>query len=102
MPVLTSPHIWVDGKGVAWVDDTNTKVKEIALDLLAHGWTAQEIQAAHPHLTLAQIHSSLAYYYDHKDLLDRQIEEGLRLTEKIQSSMGDSPIKKRLEALGKI
>ena len=102
MQTLAAPHIWLDERGVAWVDDTNTKVAEIALDVLAHGWSPQEIHVNHPHLSLAQIHSSLAYYYDHKTVLDAQIEEGLKLVEEVRTSMGESPLRKRLSALGKI
>ena len=99
MPVLTAPHIWLDDRGVAWVDETNTKVREIALDVLAHGWSPTEIQLNHPHLTLAQIHAALAYYYDHKAALDAEIEAGLQRAEELRAA-ADSPIRKRLAALG--
>jgi hypothetical protein len=36
-------HIRIDQRGVAWIDDTNIKVIEIAMDLRAHGWSAEEI-----------------------------------------------------------
>ena len=58
MQTLASPHIWLDGRGTAWVDDTNTKVREIALGVIAHGWSPKEIHLQHPHLSLAQIHAA--------------------------------------------
>jgi len=102
MATLTAPHIWLDERGVAWVDDTNTKVREIALDVVAHGWSPKEIHLNHPHLSLAQIHAALAFYYDHKSGLDAEIESSLRRAEEIRAAAGESPIRKRLAALGKL
>lgn len=101
VPTTTATHIWLDEKGIARVDEANTKVTEIALDVLAHGWSPQEIHVNHPHLSLAQIHSALAYYYDHQPELDRQIEEDFAKAESIRHEQGDSPLRKRLAALRK-
>lgn len=98
----TLPHIRLDDRGSAWVDDTNTKVREIVLDVLAHGWSPQEIHLNHPHLSLAQIHSALAFYYDHKQEIDSEIESALREVERMRSQAGESPLRNRLRALGKI
>ncbi|MBI2987420.1 MAG: DUF433 domain-containing protein, partial [Deltaproteobacteria bacterium] len=32
-----------------------------------------EIVQAYPHLTLAQVHAARAYYYSHRDAIDREI-----------------------------
>ena len=37
------------------------------------GWTPDQIVDAHPHLTLAQVHGTLSYYYDHQLELDAEI-----------------------------
>ena len=58
-------HIQCDEKNVAWIAETNTKVIEVAMEEAAYGWDASEIHAAHPHLTLGQIHAALAFYHDH-------------------------------------
>lgn len=102
MPTLTAPHIWLDERGVAWVDESNTKVREIALDVIAQGLSPKEIHLNHPHLSLAQIHAALTYYYDHKAELDAEIEDSLRRVEQIQAATGESPVRKRLKALGKL
>jgi len=103
MPAVTdSPHIQLDDRGVAWVDDTNTKVREIVLDVLAHGWNASQIHVNHPHLSPGQIHAALAFYYDHKSELDVEIEATLKEAEQIRSELGESPGRKRLRALGKL
>jgi uncharacterized protein (DUF433 family) len=37
------------------------------------GLNAEEIKRELPHLSLAQIFDALAFYFDHKDLIDREI-----------------------------
>jgi len=102
MPVLTTAHIRLDDRGVAWIDNTNTKVIEVALDMVAHGWSPEEIHFQHPHLSLAQIHAGLGYYYDHKADMDAQIQRNVRSVEELRAQAGESPIRKRLREMGKL
>lgn len=37
--------------------------------------TPDEVLAAHPHLTLAQVHAALAYFYDHRQEIEWGAEE---------------------------
>jgi uncharacterized protein (DUF433 family) len=73
--MLTTPtaHIHPDKRGVAWIEDTNVKVVEVVLDKLAHGSSPEEIHFQHPHLSMAQIHAALSYYYDHQQAIDSYI-----------------------------
>ena len=66
MAMIAHPHIKLDEQGVAWIDDANVKVIEVVVDRLAYGWSPEEIHFQHVHLSLAQIHAALAYYYDHQ------------------------------------
>jgi uncharacterized protein (DUF433 family) len=102
MPVLTTAHIRFDERGVAWIDDTNTKVIEVAMDMISQGWSPEEIHFQHPHLSLAQIHAALGYYYDHKAEMDEQIQRGAREVEERRAEAGESPLRKRLRDLGKL
>jgi len=102
METLTTAHIWLDQRGIAWVDETNTKVIEVALDMIAHGWSPEEIHFQHPHLSLAQIHAALGYYYDHKAEIDAEVERTLRETDRFRAQAGESPIRKRLRDMGKL
>lgn len=63
-------HIDVDRQGVPYLTGTKTKVKQVALDHIAYNWSAEDIRRNHPYLTLSQIHSALAYYYDHQREID--------------------------------
>jgi uncharacterized protein (DUF433 family) len=95
-------HIRLDGKGVAWINSTRTKVIEVAMDHIAYGWSAEEIQRQHPHLSLAQTHSALAFYYDHQEEFDKAIAESLARADKLAAENADSPGRRRLRAMGLI
>jgi len=100
MATLAYAHIILSPDGVPYIAGTQTKVEEVILDHLAYHWDAEEIQRQHPDLTLGQIHSALAYYYDHQEELDREIDNGLREVAQIRASLGTSPIRLKLRAKG--
>jgi uncharacterized protein (DUF433 family) len=89
-----------DDQGNVWIEGANTKVVQIAIDKYAHGWEAEEIQAQHPHLSLAQIHAALSYYYDHQAEVDRQIESMIRADEQLRTQAGISKAERRLRERG--
>ena len=97
-----SAHIWLDSNGRAWIDQTNVKVIEVVLDHLAYGWSPEEMHYQHPHLSLAQVHAALAYYFDHQSEFDAQVDAGLRQAEKLAAESADSPLRQRLRRLGKL
>jgi uncharacterized protein (DUF433 family) len=66
-------RLYEDDRGQTWIEGANTKVVQIAIDKVAHGWSAEEIQAQYPHLSLAQIHAALSYYYDHRAEMDAEM-----------------------------
>ena len=98
-PVASVPHIVRDKNGVAWVDDTHVKVIEIVLDHLAYGWSAEAIHEQFPHLTLAQIHSALGFFYDHEEELEGEILARDREVNAWRSELGESPLQRRLRQL---
>ena len=55
----------------------------------------------HPHLTLAQIHAALSYYYDQAEI-DSQIADQLQEYEKLRAQASDSPLRQKLRRLGKL
>ena len=100
MPILATAHIRLDERGVPWIDDTNTKVMEVALDMIAHGWSPEEIHFQHPHLSLAQIHSALGWYYDHQSEMDEQIQRSAREADRLRLQNTESPFAKALARNG--
>lgn len=73
LAITTYPHIEIRAGGIPYLAGTPTKVVEIVMAHLAHEWDAAEIREQLPHLTLAQIHSALAYYYDNQREIDSDI-----------------------------
>jgi uncharacterized protein (DUF433 family) len=102
MQAVATSHIQLDDHGVAWIDDTNVKVIEIALDHVANGWSAEEIQRQDPYLSLAQIHAALSHYYDHQQEFDAQMQRDLQEVREMAAQAGDSPLRRRLRATGKL
>ena len=56
----------------------------------------------HPHLSLAQIHAALGYYYDHQPELDAQVQRGVSEVQRLRMEAGESPVQKRLREMGKL
>jgi uncharacterized protein (DUF433 family) len=102
MATLHYPHIDVSRAGVPYIAGTQTKVVEVVLDRLAYHWDADEIRRQHPHLSLAQIHSALAYYYDHQEEMDSEIDAQFRRIASIKASLGESPVLLKLKATGRL
>jgi len=95
-------QIEMDARGVAWIAGTNTKVLEVVLDKLAHGWSPEEIHVQHPHLSMAQIHAALAYYYENQQRLDEEIRQDLEEVDQISAQSEISPLRSKLSALRKM
>lgn len=76
----------------AFVAGHRVRVQDIVL-WNEEGLTADEIVTRVPSITLADVHAALAYYYDHREEIDRQIQED----ESFASSMeeGDLPRTRR-------
>lgn len=98
MPATAYPHIEIDAKGVACIDGMRTRVIDIAMDRIAYKWDADEIQRQHPHLSLAQIYSALAYYYDHQEQLDREIADRQRTADEFFAKTGEGPAMAKFRA----
>jgi uncharacterized protein (DUF433 family) len=95
-------HVVLNEKNVPIIAGTNMKVIELVLEKTAYGWSPEELQFQHSYLTLGQIHSALAYYWDHKEELDKDIERRLELVDKLQRQKKNSPLISRLKAKGLI
>jgi uncharacterized protein (DUF433 family) len=94
-----TPHLRLDEDRRAWIDDTNVKVIEIALDHLAPGWSAEAIHEQYPELTMAQIYAALAYFYDHQEECEREITAEEREVARWRAELGESPLERRLRQL---
>ena len=69
-PYIGSDPEIADGKPI--IAGTRTSVRSIA-GYYQMGMSADEILTALPHLTPAQVHSALAYYFDHQNEVDSDL-----------------------------
>ena len=91
MTIALDGLIEVDDRGVARIAGTRMKVTSLVLDKLANHSTPEEMAKEFPPLTLAQIHSALAYYYSHQAELDAQIQEDQRVAEQMRADASRDP-----------
>jgi uncharacterized protein (DUF433 family) len=84
------------------IEGTAMKVIEVVLDSRSYGWSPEELRFQHPHLTLGQIHSALAYYWDHQKELDQDIARRLQQVDQIKQTLEPVPLETRLKAKGLI
>ena len=95
-------HVVMDEAQVPFISGTTMKVVELVLAQSAYGWTAEELHLQFSHLTLGQIYSALAYYWDHQEELDADIEKRIRKVDALRKSAPVAPLIKRLKAKGLI
>ncbi len=78
------------------------KVIELVLDHKAYGWSPEALQFQHPDLTLGQIYSALAYYWDHRQEMDGAISQQLERVDKLVRQARETPLDQRLRERGLI
>lgn len=85
MAIVALDYIEVDDRGVARLIGTRTKVRQVVMDV-QNGMSPEQIHSEYPHLSMAQIHAALAYYYDHRVVIDDEIERGVRLADEMRAA----------------
>lgn len=98
MVAVLNTLIEVDAQGVAWITGANTKVVEVVLDKIGYGWSPEEMHRQHPHLSMAQIHAALSYYYEHQAEVDADIERRDRFVEEMRAQQKNPLTRAELEA----
>lgn len=97
-PTTGYGHIVLDD-GTPIIAGTTVKVIELVTEQRAYGWSPEELHFQHPHLSLGQIHAALAYYWDHVEELDADIEKRLRYADQQRQAARPSPLARRMAAL---
>jgi uncharacterized protein (DUF433 family) len=80
-------HVILNDKGIPFIAGTTIKVNELVLEYLADQSSPETLQRQHPYLSMGQIHSALAYYWDNKKQMDEEIQKDLEDIEKIKKIM---------------
>ncbi|MDF5739318.1 MULTISPECIES: DUF433 domain-containing protein [unclassified Nostoc] len=95
-------HILVDEDNIPFIKGTSMKVVELITSIHAYGWSPEELHFQYPHLSMSQIYSSLAYYWEHKEEIDTDMQQRFEYAERLRLETGESPLAKRLRAEGLI
>ena len=95
-------HISLDQNDVPLITGSKMKVVELVVANKAYGWSPEELHFQYPHLSLGQIFSALAYYWDHQAELDQDIEARLKRIDQIKQTLKPTPLKVRLQAKGSV
>ena len=100
--VIHYPHV-VDAPGESprLHDWPRIRVSQIVMDHLGHAWSPDEIARQYPHLSLAEIHSALAYYYDNRAEIDREIKAELCQANIDADAARSTPLAVRLARLAR-
>ena len=97
MTVTPITHIATDVRGVPYIMGTRLKISQIAIQHQEWGETPEQIQQAYPQISIAQVHSALSYYYDHKAEVDAQITAEKQLAERLRADQPPGLTRRVLE-----
>lgn len=92
------PHVTVDDHGVARVYGTRLKLTLLVGAKQAWNLSPEDMVEQFPPLTLAAVHSALAYYYDHQAKLDEQIARDREYAETMRPMLDNAELRAKLQA----
>ncbi|HUY33077.1 MAG TPA: DUF433 domain-containing protein [Pirellulales bacterium] len=82
--------------GQARIAGTRIKVKHVYTWVEQMGMSPLQVVAKYPHLTRAQVHAALAYYWCHQDEIHKDIENEDNLVAELKAKAGPSRIQKTM------
>lgn len=77
---------------------TRIKVQHVYEWVERGGMTPAEVVAAYPHLSMAAVHAALAYYWSHREEVERDVAEGERSVDEMKAKAGPSLLQQKLAA----
>jgi uncharacterized protein (DUF433 family) len=98
MTTTAYPYISLNIEGVPYIEGTRIKVAHIVIDHVEGRRSAARIARAYPPLTVAQVHSALAYYHEHRDEIDRYIRERDETAERLRPQVENPALAAKLRA----
>lgn len=95
VPAMLNEHIEITPGvcgGKPRVAGTRIRVQDIVV-WTEQGQSPEEIVTGYPHLSLADVHAALAYY-DHREAIDRQMQDSDALVAALEAQRRPKPLKK--------
>jgi uncharacterized protein (DUF433 family) len=98
---VSYPHIEkIEGHPARLERMPRIRVAQIVIDYLNNGWSADEICIHYPHLMRAEVHSAMAYYFDHQAEIDAEIAEEQKMIEQSYKNAKPTPFEQRMRSQG--
>lgn len=72
------------------IEGHRIRVQDIAVAFTQQDMSVEEICEQYPGVTLAEAHSAMAYYFDHKDRIEADLEADERAVKEFQQQQPDS------------
>jgi hypothetical protein len=97
------PHIVKEvGSPARLESHPRTRVAMIVMDYIGRGLAPEDIVGHYPYLTLAEVHSAMTYYHDHRAEIDAEIQGELDQLKDSADANLQSAIWQKLKAHGLI
>jgi hypothetical protein len=97
---VTYPHVEkLPDKPARLQSHPRTRISMVVADHLYRGWSPEEIVHQYPYLKLGEVYSALAYYFDHTEEIDSELEAEKKEAEESKKANPTSPVLLRLKRL---
>lgn len=98
MTVVAVGQVEIDDRGIAFVGRTRMKVSQIVAERKAWGLTPEQIAEQHNTITLAEVYTALAWYADHRQVIDNELAASAEFVANHREQSGQpSDLKQQLE-----
>ena len=82
----------------AFIAGTRVRVQDIYAQSELQGKSPDEIVIALPHLALYQVHAALAYYFQHREEILREIREDDDFAAVVRAQLGPGPLAVKMQS----
>jgi uncharacterized protein (DUF433 family) len=80
------------------IDGHRITVEDVAVWHERMGMSPDEIASSYPTITLSDVHAALAYYYENRERIDTDIEEGQKFVAEMRAKAKPSRLQELLKA----
>jgi uncharacterized protein (DUF433 family) len=84
------------GQPRAYIAGTRVRVQDVYAMAEVQGLTPDEISRSLPHLSLAQVHAALAYYFEHRQAILDEIRQDEDFVRHFKALTGPGPLEAKL------
>jgi uncharacterized protein (DUF433 family) len=87
-----------EGRPRAFIAGTRVRVQDVYALAEVQGRTPDEIASSLPHLSLAQVHAALAYYFEHREAILDEVREDDEFARHLRAVTGSGPVEQKLKS----